>query len=267
MNLIKLKCENCGATLEVDTESDKITCNYCKSEILIDDEATSIRRIEDAKLKARIENYEQDIKEKRDIEEMESKEKFKKSKFSKVLLIFFAIAILFFFAGFGLWIKFLTFTQAGLFISAWLMGMKIIKEPMKGLNIIFAIIAFVLIIPIIRTGGGNTTSSQKYDKINWNYIILKEYLPEPNENKGKILTNSDEHLSIYISAKSEDDYREYIEDCKDFGYIINAKNNTSSYDAYNEKGFKLRIWYSEYSKEYHISLDKKAEENEAANDI
>lgn len=275
MKLIKMKCENCGAQLEVNKDLDKIICNFCGAENLIDDDAAELRRVEDVKLQARKQNHEQSLKERQetleqDLKEREilnkanAKEKFKKSKFSKVLLVFFAIAVLLFFTGSGFLVKALTLIQAVLFIGAWLMGMEIIKEPIKGLKIILAILAFVLIIPIVNTGG-DTTTKEKYENINWDYIILKEELPKPSGTKGKIITNSDEHLSMYISVKSEDEYREYIEQCKNLGYTVDEKNNTSSYEAKNEDGYKLRIWYSSSNKEYNISLD--AEEYSSNNTI
>lgn len=273
MKLIKMKCENCGATLDVNKNLDKIICNYCGAEILIDDEATKVKRVEDAKLKARKDNHEQSLKERNDILEQEVKEKkvkdelnsvenFKKGKFSKVLLVFFAIAVLFFFAGDGFLVKFLTLVQAGAFICAWLMGMKILKEPFKGLKIILAILGFVLIIPITSTGGGDSSASS--EKIVWEDIYMYEVLPEPNGNKGQILTNSDENLSIYIYKQSESDYKEYVEECKKKGFTVDSETDTTSYDAYNKDGYKLRIYYSEYSEEYHIDLEKPLETKENA---
>ncbi|MBR4178790.1 MAG: hypothetical protein IKR57_05550 [Bacilli bacterium] len=75
MKLIKLKCESCGAILEVNSELDKVTCIFCGNEQLIDDEATTLKRVEEAKLKARKENHEQTLKEKEDLLEQEIKRK------------------------------------------------------------------------------------------------------------------------------------------------------------------------------------------------
>ena len=189
----------------------------------------------------------------KEINEIEDKEKFKKSKLSKVLLIFFALAILMLMGNFGFFTKVLLSIQACLFILSWLMGMKIIKEPKKGLRVILTIVAFVLIVPIINTGTGTQSN---YKRINWEYIALKEHLPKPKEEIGKIIVNSDDYLSVYIRAKNEDDYRNYIESCKKFGYTINAKNDTNSYTANSEDGYNLRIWFSDYNKEYNIYLQK-----------
>lgn len=190
-----------------------------------------------------------DKKEKSKIEGNNSQEKgLKKSKFSKILILFSIISILFFFIGSA---KILTFVQAILFISAWLMETKRIKEPKNGVRIILAVLAFVLIIPIFATGFGDNTA----ETIKWNNIVMGEILPEPENKKGKILTNSDERLSIDIYKVSEENYNEYVEQCKEKGFTIDSKTGTDSYEAYNESGYKLRIYYSEYSKKYSISLD------------
>ena len=267
MKLVKLKCENCGATLEVNQELDKINCTFCGAEILIDDEATKLRRVEGVKLQSRQKNHEQDLKERTDnleqdikekemIEKATAKDRFKKSKFSKVLLVFFAIAVLMVFSVSGIFAKLLAIVQAGLFITSWLMGMEIVVEPKKGLGIILAILGFVMILPVCAVGG-NTSTSNEYETINWDYIILKDQLPEIKSHKGDIYSNSDTRLHIDIKVKTEKEYRDYIEECKKKGFTINAKNETSSYEASNKDGYQLELWYSDYSKEYSITLEKK----------
>ena len=267
MDLIKLKCENCGATLEVDSSEDKIICKYCKAEILIDDEATKVRRVEEAKLKARKENHEQELKERQELHEQEmseqrekdeeeAKKKFKKGAFSKVLLVFFALAVIFLFIGTGFFAKLLIIIQAALFMTSWLMGMRIVKSPFKGLYIILAIVAFIMILPIIQTSGGTKKETKKeYKDINWEYIILKDQLPKLENKKGNITSNTDNSLYVTISCESEDEYRQYIELCKNFGYTIDMKNGTSTFDAKKED-YKLRLSYFESSKEYIIDLNK-----------
>ena len=138
--------------------------------------------------------------------------------------------------------------------------MKIIKEPMNGLRLILAIIAFVLIVPIISVGNGVTKHKTEYKDLNWSYIVLKDHLPQPEAKKADINSNSDNYLSLDISAKDEEAYRIYIEKCKQFGYTIDAKNYTSSYEAVNNEGYKIYVYYSESSKEYTINLSLNKEE-------
>lgn len=262
MRFIKLKCDGCGAPLDVNENLDKIICNYCGTPILIDDEATELRRIEEVKLKARKDNHEQALKEKNDILEQEIKEKkikdeinslerFKKGKFSKILLISFVIAVISVFVAATFFGKFLAIVQAIFFISAWLMGMRFIKEPFKGIRIILAVLGFLLIIPIVNTGGGGSVDSEK---IIWEDIYLNEILPQPNGKKGEIIINSDKDLDIYIHKQTEKDYKKYLEECKKKGFVIEAENGATSYEAFNGEGYKLRIDYSDSSKEYNIDL-------------
>ena len=103
-------------------------------------------------------NDSKNIEKKTDIEELNEVEKFKKGKFSKVLLFFFGISIITFFIGNGFILKLLSFIQAVLFIVSWLMGMQIIKEKFKDLKIILAIVAFVLIVPILGNIGSKNNN-------------------------------------------------------------------------------------------------------------
>ncbi len=44
MELIKIKCENCGASLEVDKNVQTLSCPYCKSKVLINDSVSKVDR-------------------------------------------------------------------------------------------------------------------------------------------------------------------------------------------------------------------------------
>lgn len=188
-------------------------------------------------------------------------EQVKKGKNRVILLIFFALAVLFFFISDGFLVKALTLFQAALFIVAWLMGKEILKEPFKGLRTIITIIAFVMIIPIILTGGDTTS---EYKKINWDYIVLKDHLPMPDETKGDINSNSDDYLSIDFKAKNEDKFRSYIEKCKKYGYTLDAETNTDSYKA-KKDGYEIYVDFNEYSKEYSITLSKEEQQQTTNN--
>ena len=42
MKLIDLRCSSCGAMMQVNPDLKKVVCNYCGSELLIDDESKKI---------------------------------------------------------------------------------------------------------------------------------------------------------------------------------------------------------------------------------
>lgn len=241
-------CTNCGGQLDIDNLKDIVECPFCGTsyqvnELINESDAVRIEKIKtNAQQEIEKEKLKHEVERNNTQKEEEEITKFKKSKFSKVLLIFFVISVLFFFAGKGFLVKLLTFIQAVLFIGAWLMGAKVIKEPKKRIHTVLAIIAFVLIIPIISINGGNSVTNS--EKIVWNDIVMSEILPKPKGNKGRILTNSEESLSVYITKSSREDYSKYVEECKGKGFTVESKKDTNSYDAYNIDGYKLRIYYA-----------------------
>ena len=262
MNIKKLKCGNCGANLDVNDSLEKIICNYCGTEIIIDDEAIKLKRVEDAKLKARKDNHEQSLKERNDILEQEVKEKkvkdelnsveiFKKGKFSKVLLVFFAIAVLFFFIGDGFLVKFLTLVQAGSFICAWLMGMKILQEQFKGLKIILAILGFVLIIPIINTGRDTISYDEKPTKLDISDVELIDYFPVPDKLYGVIDIDRKDMLSIEIYDITKKEYKSYVNKVINAGYTIDLEYEDwdDVYGAFNKEGYSIRILFRDYDED------------------
>lgn len=179
----------------------------------------------------------------------------KKGKFNIVLIIFSIISMLLcvlaikngrIFAGV------IAFVMLGLFIVIYLMKSQIIKEPKKGVSTVLAIIAFVLIIPYF---GVDDTSNARNEKIIWDDIVMSEAIPEPKRKHGRINSNTGERLDIYIDKSSKEDYLNYTESCKEKGFIIDSKKEASSYDAYNEEGYKLRLYYNNTDKEYNIALE------------
>ena len=49
---------------------------------------------------------------------------------------------------------------------------------------------------------------------------MNEVLPEPKSKKGKIITNSDKSLSIYISNSTKEAYSKYAEACQEKGFNV-----------------------------------------------
>lgn len=91
------------------------------------------------------------------------------------------------------------------------------------------------------------------EKINWDDIVLGEMLPEPPNDQGEIHENTAESLRIDIGEVTDKEYASYIESCKEKGFTVDAKSDSSSYTAYNSKGYKLSA--SIYSSSGEMSID------------
>ena len=90
-------------------------------------------------------------------------------------------------------------------------------------------------------------------KINWDEMVLGSQLPEPPANKGEIHENSSDELWVEIKNVSDKQYNDYIESCKSKGFTVDAESNSSTFDAYNAEGYKLRL--SHYGNKDDLSIE------------
>ncbi len=116
----------------------------------------------------------------------------------------------------------------------------------------FIILLIIIVVAFIGSLGKNKNDGEKFD---WSYLEMGKYIPAPKSDIGEIITNTDESLSIYIHKTSKDDYREYVKTCEENGYVIERDKSETHYDAYNQDGYKLSLYYTESNEEFHISLD------------
>lgn len=107
------------------------------------------------------------------------------------------------------------------------------------------VFAFVLLISI----GGNDT-----EKFEWSDFELSYLLPEPESNKGRLISDLDDTLDIYVSKISKDKYDLYVEECEKKGFIIESDKTDSDFIAFNEEGYKLSLRYDDTDKEMNIEL-------------
>ena len=167
-----ITCKNCKATLDTQNMKEFLVCPYCESSYSVSDilnesdavrseriRAQTAREIETARMKDAVE------RERRD-EEKTSVEKFKKGKFSKLLVICtvvcgilaaFELSDSFSFAGL------IAATQAVLFLAATLMGRGIIPQKKKNQHVLLAAIALILFVPFVMFFGDNTQKNEKAD--------------------------------------------------------------------------------------------------------
>ena len=115
-------------------------------------------------------------------------------------------------------------------------------------RILAVLLAFIMFCSLVACG-------TQFETIDWNSIALKEQLPQPATDQGKIVTNDPNGLWIHIKAESIAEYQAYVTACKEKGFTIEANESTSSFYAYNAEGYKLSLYYTESSKEYSINVD------------
>lgn len=113
-------------------------------------------------------------------------------------------------------------------------------------------LCMMLLLLLVMIGCGDSS----VEEMDWVNIRLGDALPEPKSKSMKILTNSDESLSVYICNISQNDYYEYTRLCEDNGFSIDVEYIGDSFYGFNEEGYYLSLSYYGSNKEMHISLDE-----------
>lgn len=130
---------------------------------------------------------------------------------------------------------------------------KISKQKIKGGKPFYKKWRFIILVVILFFAGRNMLNNRK-ERIKWDEIVLSYQLPEPPVSKGRIHSNSGKRLDLDDLSVSLKEYSKYVEDCKNMGYTIEAELGDSSYKAFNKEGFKLVLYFRDYSKHNTMSI-------------
>ena len=93
----------------------------------------------------------------------------------------------------------------------------------------------------------------------WNDILLSENLPTPFTDEGSVHSESDDSLWMELHGVDSSEFKQYVDQCKEYGYTVDAVQSGLSFDAYNQDGYKLKLYFSESLEELSISLDSPME--------
>lgn len=202
------------------------------------------------KIKSAVEEQEKKVRyEKKAQETAQQREEgakvFKKSKFKIVLIVFAVISAVFIAVAFNdnkVAAGVIGVVMLAAFLVAYLMGLNVIKEKVRRMHLIPAIIGFVLIIPYFALYSSNAIGPGESTK--WDDIILNEYAPAPSMNSARVMKNSREEFYIYDIKCTQNEFYDYVGECKDFGYNYEImEEDEYSFVAYNEEGYKINVSY------------------------
>lgn len=254
---IQLRCQTCGGMMTVEDNNSVLSCPYCGSKELIkESDDVTIERIKNDTYKdIELNKLQYEERKEKRLEEKEAAQKFKKSKLSRAILVFFVICLLVCIASFSsgkVLSGIVALIQIILLAIAWLMGMQIIKEKRPNLHIAAAIVAFILIIPFFKANANYSKSRSKYE---WPETGISTVLPEPEAKKGSIITNSNKSFYISLDDVTEKQYQNYLKECQERGFTVDSETDSYGYTAYNSDGYKLSLTYYNSLGELSIDLD------------
>ena len=270
-NILSISCPNCGAQLNVNKQQEIVICQYCgtncsMADLLRESDAVRIEKIksqaykdiEMSKLQVEKEHIQQVMENENKMQEERKADMFKKGKLGKILIVSSIVCLLACFLAFSGRNKqvlsgLVALVQCVLFFTAWLMGMRIIREKKNGIHILIAIIGFLLIIPYFyfyRTGTGtdsieyvNSDSSIEMTALEWPTSDIGKLIPTPQSNVGNVSWEHSDGFSIYVGETSRDDYDAYVKECVKRGFDVDYRKGNNYYYADNKDGFSLSLNY------------------------
>lgn len=190
-------------------------------------------------------------------------QKFKKSKFRIVLIVGMIVSALLCAVAFNdgkIFAGVMAVAMFILFAVALLMGYSVIKERIRNLHLLPAILAFVLVIPYFALYSQNTNPSYSsifkpnIETIEWVNLRLGDKLPAFEKAKAEVMWDKEDLLSLNFYNVSKPEFEAYIQKCKDYGYTIDAEDSNSRYFAYNAEGYCLTLGYSDFMNENELSI-------------
>lgn len=120
---------------------------------------------------------------------------------------------------------------------------------------------FAVVLMAGLTGCG--IIGNKTEKIAWkDEIVLAEKLPEREDDKGKIYTNSKSELRLNVDEVTPKQYYAYVDACKELGYTLESEEDDRSFKAYDQDGYKLELDFFETSAYMSINLSAPMEMEE-----
>lgn len=260
---ISLKCTNCNGTLTVNSDNTELNCPYCGNKtLIIENDAVAIERIKNDTYKAvELER----IKSENDKDERKDKnnktEKFKKSKFFKLLIGAFLLSIVLAFVFFkqgNVLTGIMMVGQGALFAAAWCFGMNFFSTKWHYLYIPLMILGVILYVPMFSSLGKVKNTSHATE-IKWSILFLGDKIPETNSKLAEIHDNTARALYIEIYNVDQNDYYEYIANCKNLGYNISVMENSMAFEAYNQDGYGVDLLYSSYKNTLDIRVTSPTE--------
>lgn len=137
------------------------------------------------------------------------------------------------------------------------------KKKIKKRWIILGIIIVLILVNVIRGKISEATKGKGFEMPD---TEIAKMLPDPGSNYGEVSYSSDDSLSIKVYKYSNDDFKNYIKECKKAGFDVDVESSDKSYDATNEAGYTLSLYYYTNDKKMSINLDEPTTETENTTD-
>ena len=130
-------------------------------------------------------------------------------------------------------------------------------EAIEADIISFGVIAGDKIYPIIydcKNEKFTDSSEEAKDLYSWSDSELAKQLPKPEFTCAIVEKDEEDKYRVTCYDVSNDGFKEYIKACEDKGFTKNVYKGVIKYDADNEAGYNVDLYYFENGDTLHITI-------------
>lgn len=142
------------------------------------------------------------------------------------------------------------------------------KKKIKKRWIILGIIALIVLAGFINgkmddMKDKKEKNAERHQELDWpNDSALAQMLPIPDAKYGKIVSDDETDLYVYIYDMDKKEFKDYVSKCKENGFTVDYSGSDTDYSAENDNGYEISLNYSDYDgQEVTIYISKIEDEN------
>ena len=90
--------------------------------------------------------------------------------------------------------------------------------------------------------------------LEWDKHTILSVLPAPKSTFGAYSYEREDEVEVIVSNTTKADYDEYMNSCIALGFDVDSEKENTSYESYNNNGYKLSLSYESGNKEMTITL-------------
>ena len=105
----------------------------------------------------------------------------------------------------------------------------------------FVLVVAIILISLFTLGIYLSTRPMKLESMQWPNTEIAQLLPVPNSDTGKLSSESEDSLYIYVGFDTKADYDAYINQCYEQGFNLNYRKGDTYFEAAHADGYNLYI--------------------------
>lgn len=107
-------------------------------------------------------------------------------------------------------------------------------------------LAFALMLSLVACGGGNSSNEKlEFEQLEWPTYENAKQIPVPNSTLADVRNSNDVRFEFYLANTTFEDYKAYVEECKERGFFVDPIEQENRYYAFNEANYELTVQYQE----------------------